>query len=297
MESCHIRLHGWHSLRYYLVAMPATSTLAAPAAPAPAAAPAATPAPAPARPYIDWFVLTSKTALMQRLADLVRGGHRHYVCGVIAREKAGYFAAKMHALYNVGDDKFTQCRARKNGLATFRLLVCETDKESPNLTWYLLRTDGKMPAPAQREKWRDALEDRITLTGYELVRLTRPGAKLPAFTWRYSKTREQDLRDAIVRAIRNKRDDELRQLINTIWRTPGFAGARAQVKKFRELIVGEWRRSRNKNEAMPEIPARIAYVRRVPDLGRKLSELGTKRAIRAAHAVTPRSAADLADRA
>ena len=225
--------------------------------------------------WLDWFVLTRKAALMQRLADLVRTGHRWYVCGEIPPNKTGYFAGKMDALYGVGMSRLQQSRRRKAGQASFRLLVLYQQQES-NLRWWLLRTDGDMPPEGRREKWRDALEDRITLTGYELVRHTRPGAAQPAWTWRYTKDAEQDLREAIRRAVRTRRDDELRQLIYTIWRTPGFAGAREQVKKMRELITGEWRRCRG-SAPMPEIPARIGYVRRLPDLGRKLSELGVKK--------------------
>lgn len=229
--------------------------------------------------WLDWFTLTSKAALMQRLADLVRTGHHLYVTGVIPREKAGYFAAKMDALYSVGQDRLTASRQRKRGAATFRLLMLALDDGGP-LHWWLLRTLGTAPPEAERERWRDALSDRITLTGYELVRLTRPGAKAPAWTWRYTKDREADLRNALLRAIRTRRDDELRQMIYTIWRTPGFAAARAQVKKIRALIIGEWKRSRGR-DPLPEIPSRLGYVRRLPDLGRRLSDLGVKkRAVR-----------------
>ena len=229
--------------------------------------------------WLDWFVLTKKAALMQRLADLVRSGHRWYIAGQIKPDKAGYFAGKMDTLYAVGLTRLEQSRRRKSGQATFRLLMLYQDGHDC-LDWWLLRTDGAVPPEAHREKWRDALVDRISYTGYELVRQTRAGAKLPAWTWRYTKTREHELRDALLRAVRTKRDDELRQLIQTIWRTPGFAAARGQVKKMKALIVSDWKRSRG-GDPLPEIPERLGYVRRIPDLGRKLSELREqKRAVR-----------------
>lgn len=230
---------------------------------------------------LDWVVLTKKTALMQRLADLVRSGHRYYVEGQIPLEKAGYLAGKMDGLYRVGQDKLRASRQRKTGAASFRLLMLATEGEA-NLRWYLLRTDGTMPPEAEREKWRDALVDRITLTGYELVRVTKPGTSAPAWTWRYTKDREQDLRNALLRAIRAKRDDELRQLIHDIWRTPGFSAAREQVKKMSELIRKDWKRSRG-SDPLPEIPARLGYVRRLPDVGLKLSELGVKKRAKRQH--------------
>lgn len=221
--------------------------------------------------YLDWFVFTKKTALMQRLADLVRTGHKSYVEGQIPGEKAGYLAAKLDALYAVGQDKLQASRQRKTGAATFRLLMLAVEGDS-QIRFYLLKTDGTAPPEATREKWRDALVDRITLNGYELVRLTRKDQAAPAYTWRYTREREQDLRDAILRFVRTKRDDELRQIIDTIYRTPGFAGARAQVKKMTDLLKKDWRRNRG-NDPLPTLPERLGYVRRLPDVGLKLSEI------------------------
>ena len=209
---------------------------------------------------------------MQRLADLVRTGHNLYVEGTIPVEKAGYFAGKIHGFYQVGQDKLQASRQRKTGAASFRLLMLDVTGEQTVVRWWLLRTNGTVSEAAGREKWRDALDDRIHLTGYELVRLTRPGSKVASFTWRYTRQQHDDLRSVVLLAIRNRRDDDLRQLIHTLWRTPGFAGARAQVKKFADLIRAEWKRSRGSDE-MPAIPARLGYVRRIADKGVKLSSL------------------------
>jgi hypothetical protein len=81
------------------------------------------------------------------------------------------------------------------------------------------------------------------------------------------------LRSQFIACIRQKRDRDLAQLIHTTWRTPGFHGAREQVKKFSDLIKAEWKRSRGADEAIPEIPGRIGYVRRLPDVGMRLGAL------------------------
>lgn len=224
---------------------------------------------------LDWFIFTKKSPLMQRLADLVRTGHTHYVEGLIPVEKAATLAGKLDDLYKVGQDKLQASRQRKTGAASFRLLMLFTEGDE-QLRFWLLRTDGEIPPAGQREKWRDALSDRINLTGYELIRQTREGQAAPAYTWRYTKQRAADLRDALLRAVRTKRDDELRQLIHSIFRTPGFAAARDQVKKMVDLIKDEWKRSRKKDEPLPEIPARLGYVRRLPDVGLMISEIGIK---------------------
>jgi hypothetical protein len=107
--------------------------------------------------------------------------------------------------------------------------------------------------------------------------LTKPGADHPVWTWRYTRTRYEELREAVVQSIRRKRDDELRQLIHTLWRSPGFSGIREQVKKIADVIRSEWKRTRSNSETMPEIPARLGYVRRLPDVGKRLLELTGKK--------------------
>ncbi|WP_295403828.1 hypothetical protein [uncultured Thiocystis sp.] len=183
----------------------------------------------PEAPPLDWFVFTRKTSLMQRLADLVRSGHRWFVAGNIAPERAGLLAGKFDAHYQVTQTRLQASRARAAGAATFRLLLLHQD-DTPELRFWLLRTAGDVPPAAAREAWQDALEQRLELTGYELVRLTRPDQATPAWTWRYTREREQALRAALIGAIRGRRDLELQQLIHTIWRTPGFAGARPGEK-------------------------------------------------------------------
>lgn len=162
-------------------------------------------------------------------------------------------------------------RARKRGEHSARLLILQPEPGEMQLHWILLLCPGEKLDVS--EKWRNAVEEKINLTGYELVRQTRTGSKNPAWTWRYTRSRHDDLREAVVQAIRTRRDDELRQLIQSIWRTPGFSGARAQVKKFKNLIESEWKRSRGA-DSLPDIPNRLGYVRRIPDVGCRLSLIG-----------------------
>lgn len=224
----------------------------------------------------DWLVLRHRAALMQRLADLVRGGHRHYVTGSVSRDKAARLAAKFVGLYQVDQHRMQASRRRSAGQAAFRLLM-HAQPGAGEIGWWLLRSDGAVPAEALRERWRDALVERLVVGTYELVRQTRPGARQPAWTWRYTADQERALRDACLRAIRNGRGDELRQLIDTLHRTPGFAGARTQVKRLRDLIESEWLRLHRHREPVPEMPARLGYVQRLPDIGWKLSEFGRRR--------------------
>lgn len=223
----------------------------------------------------DWFILTAKSAAMQRLADLVRTGHTRYVCGRVPIDRAAHFIEKIDALHEVGLSKLEQSRKRKKGLASARLIVlAPTKTDAQHIDFWLLMSDGSINAESN-ERWRDALTDRITHTNYELVRHTRSGSKKPAWTWRYTREQHQTLRDELVRVIRARQDHELVQMIAVIAKTPGFAGARVQVKDMMQLIRSEWQR-RRKDDAMPALPARIGYIRRLPDVGMKISVLRAK---------------------
>ena len=220
--------------------------------------------------FCDPFVFTYKTPFMQRIADLVRSGHTQYVLGTIPTEKAGLFAGKMDSLLHISRNKLQACRARKLGEASARLLFLQQANEK-HLTWILLRNPGDK-ADQSGQDWRDALEDKITITGYELVRRTRPDSKKPAWTWRYTQNQYDLVCESIISSIRGKRDLELQQLIHSLVRSPGFAGVRDHVTKMCALISAEWKRRRAKSEAMPEIP-RHGYTRRLEDAGCRLSEL------------------------
>ncbi len=218
----------------------------------------------------ETFILHHKTAAMQRLADLVRTGHRFHVSGTVSPEKVQGLAKKFTGLYQTNQTRLQASRQRKTGEASFRLLL-QGKPDATEIRWWLLRTDGEMPEAAKKENWADATQrgQHIEWDGYELVRHTREGANNPSWSWRYTKEQEASLRDGLVNAIRTHRDDHLRQLIDSIHRTPGFALAREQVKKMRKLITDEWKR-RGRDGAPPEMPGRVGYVQRLADVGHRV---------------------------
>jgi len=217
------------------------------------------------------FVFTAKASFMQRIADLVRVGHVRYVQGEVAPVRASALYAKFSKLYEVHASDLQGLRIRKKGNATARLLFLHSES-SEKLLWILLARNGDFVS-GQSEAWKDYRAARITVTGYELVRLTKPQEPKPVFTWRYNKDREAELRNAIVMYIRTKNDRKLEDLIAVIARSPGFAGVRDQVKKMFDLVRTEWLRVRKSSESLPAIPARIGYVRRLKDKGMTLDKL------------------------
>lgn len=219
---------------------------------------------------LDPFVIVKKAVYMQRISDLVGLGYDRYIVGQIPASKAGFFAAKMHLFYASYDTKLVAHRKRKLGFASSRLLYYFPGGDS-QLHWILLLTPGEWPSPHRgAEKWLNPTMDRVTLTGYELVRHIRTGNAKPSWTWRYNSRRHDELRDAIIMAIRRHHNQELEQLIDTIWRSPAFAGVREQVKKFAALIKSEWTRTGVGD--MPALPKGLGYVRRLPDKGMVLSK-------------------------
>lgn len=221
----------------------------------------------------DFFVFTKKTAFMQRIADLVRSGHKRYNMGTISIEKAAHLANKLSQMYEPNLPRLIASRRREKGEATSRLLWWYDENRPEILTWVLLVTDGKLMFDG--EKWKDPLEpkQRIHLTGYELVRITKPTEPKPVWTWRYDKKRLQDLRHEFVTAIRTRHDHDLERLIRMLWASPGFAGIREQVKAVGVLVKTEWKRVRTESETMPEIPKHLGYVQRLADKGVNLSKL------------------------
>ncbi|MBW8066249.1 MAG: hypothetical protein GJU77_04450 [Ferrovum sp.] len=219
------------------------------------------------------FVFIKKTVALQRLGDAVRGGYRWYVTGSLPQSKISTFCEKQSARYDLSWSPVRTRAARKSGKAVFRLILLRQDREPDVIHWWLLRTEGEMSSEAGREKWRNAHRDRIFFQGYELVRTTKSGADHAVWTWRMPPDAERELRERVILLIRQKRDRELQELIDGVWRAPGFSGVRDQVKKVRTLLVREWKRSRAEGEAMPAVPERIGYLRRLPSLGQPLTEI------------------------
>ncbi|HQV21882.1 MAG TPA: hypothetical protein PLJ88_02185 [Agitococcus sp.] len=216
------------------------------------------------------FVFTKKTIFMQRISDAVASGSTRYIQGVIPVEKAGFFASKIYSRYDCQTSGVQALRKRKAGFATAKLYFWHPKRGDLNLHWILLVSDGKFAeGVGGDEKWRDPKVDkqRIAVTNYQLVRVVTEYDTKPRWTWRYTRASYDGFRLAIVNSIRVKNDEQLRQLIHSLWRSAGFAGVREQVKKIGELIREEWKRSRGSKEGMPELPKAHGYVRRLKDKG------------------------------
>lgn len=155
-------------------------------------------------PMLNLLVFTKKSVFMQRIADAVRQGYHWHVSGQVTVEKADYLADKFDRVFRISRTPVQAFRARQQGEATARLLLWMPEEDAEKLVWILLKTDGKEYLPGHRpEPWRHAMEDdqRISLTGYWLVRMTKPGYPQPVWTWRYMPERQAEIRAERLRVI------------------------------------------------------------------------------------------------
>lgn len=222
---------------------------------------------APADPWI----FTKKTVWMQRLSDNVKASATYVIQGSTRLEKVPGLVQKFSARYPTNLNSRADLATRKRR-KTAQRWIGYLDDNSGMVNWCLFVWPGEDFATSS-DTWIDLKQNRIRHSGYELVRMTKRGAKAPVLTWRYQRQQFEHLHDQIVQVIRQRQDALLDQIIHSLHRSPGFAGVRAQVKKLWQIVRAEWKRTRSKSEPVPEIPPNIGYVRRLPDVGALWSEL------------------------
>jgi len=222
------------------------------------------------RQHYNPLVFDRKTVFMQRLADYVRLGYRHYVLGEVRPDRGLALAKKFSRLYEVHMHRNQRARARANGEGSAYALWWRPQTDI--LAFALLLTPGTHAA-RQLEKLRDCGDksSRITLGDYELVQRPRDGKATPAWTWRLTEEAYEGWRARILEVVRGGKDFVVKQLIDDLMATPGFAGVREQVKKLKALFRAEWARRRGK-QTMPELP-RQRFVHRLENKGQRLSSL------------------------
>lgn len=205
---------------------------------------------------------------MQRCADHVRAGYFLHTTGVVPLDRAPAFARKFRDLYLVHLDRNSRYRRKGCGLGNAHLLLWADASLEGHLVFVLLVTHGDHAA-ARLENLSDARTRPLEITGYELVRQTRGGSAVPAWSWRQTEITYLAWRDRIRRVIRSHDDLALRQAWYSLHRAPGFAPIRRPVRKLIKLAKDEYNRVRSDN--FPFAPERIRYVARLPNGGLPLS--------------------------
>lgn len=220
------------------------------------------------------YVHIKPAVWMQRVVDLVRTGHHWYIAGVCPLERLPELHEKLDRIYDHGMTRMQASRHRRAGGSTARFLsVIRPDGRE--VDWILLRTNGDLPPLAKdiRERWRDPRKDRIEYRDYEIFQMTKIGIGKPVWTWKFKRDYVNNAREAIIHAIRSNRFEMVNYFLSPILKSPGFAGIRQEVKKFRELVVSEWRKGGKPINKMPEMPPIVGYIRKLADKTEKVSVL------------------------
>ncbi len=213
---------------------------------------------------------------MQRHSDFVRRGYHWWTGGTIEIGKALRLQRRFEALYEVNLHRNVRGRQRKQGVGVSLLLFYRPptgmsvgnpmgpEEHLPRIGWTLLVSDGECVA-RHREVLRDALDPttRLTIGSYELVRLSRSGQALPAWSYRMSRVYYEGWRDRVIRSARGDPAQVPHLVLGALYREPGFAGVRSQVGHVCALYRREWRRRRGGQEPFPGLP-RLRYVQRLP---------------------------------
>ncbi len=222
----------------------------------------------------DPYVHIKRAVWMQRVVDLVRTGHHWYIDGVCPLERLPELHDKLDRIYDHSMTRMQASRHRKTGASTARFLsvIRPGGKE---VDWILLRTNGNLPPLAQdiRERWKDPRKDRISYGDYEIFQMTKVGAKKPVWTWKFQRNFVMAAREFLIYTIKTNNIHAIDIFLRPILRAPGFAGIRQDVKKIRELVVSEWRKTGKSKDQMPEMPPIVGYIRKLADKTEKASVL------------------------
>lgn len=208
-----------------------------------------------------------KTAVMQRLQDLVRVGYKHWTTGTIAVEKVSHLKVKFDEKYGTEADRVRRQRRRRHGVGNAYVVIW-CPRGSPQARWWLLVTEGH--AALVTEETNDAVDraGRITIASgieheipdYELVRVDG------RWTWRLTQdavTRWRTrVRETVTEPGREKRNQKWRQLCWSLRRMPGFRGVRQGAWDIIRRARGEWKR--HCLGAAPCQPSLPRYLRRLP---------------------------------
>lgn len=225
---------------------------------------------------------TYKTAAMQTMQAVIRGGYYWVNSGRIPSENLSEFVKKIESKLNLRRSRQAVSAARKRGSPVARLIVFPSNEETnPNdFDWWILATDPAIEGEESKRQYRDARskEGRIVFGDqYELVRINitppkplsetteqrnsrieRGGIR---WTWRMTKHNVDYLSDAINRASSHKRIDRMNSLIQGISRAPSFSGIRVDRAKLYREAHNRWIKAHRANQA-PELLIPKNYFKR-----------------------------------
>jgi len=184
-------------------------------------------------------IFTHKTDAMRQILNMVSRGYSRYTTGEVQITKAEALYLKFSDRYGIAMTAQQKWRAKERGEANAHFVAWIEDE---TIHWWLLATNGQ-GVINDLEKLQDASDKktRIEITGYELVKTPREGAKAQ-WSWRMTTQTYQDWESRLKAAVRHFSDDGMRQAIYSLKRVPAFAESRRQAFTLAKLAKEDWKR-------------------------------------------------------
>ncbi|VAY87583.1 conserved hypothetical protein [mine drainage metagenome] len=206
-------------------------------------------------------VYDKKEVAMQRISDGVTRGYPLYCDGSISAEKLPRLVDKFRINYQVDADKNSRAYRQRKGLGNAKLILWK--KFDDLVLWWLFVSENGEHAARDLETLKNARKDRVRCDDFELVLLTKKDAPKPRMTWRYTSTKYNEHREAIIASVRSRSPASMSRTIALAFfgQGCGFYGARSQIGKLASLYRAEVVRASLKTA--PNLPERLRYVRRL----------------------------------
>lgn len=195
------------------------------------------------------MIFEYKTDFMRSVQNLVARGFTHYTTGIVEKTKYNAVYEKLKTQYETEMTTQQRWRARKKGFAVTHLLAFVLNDEE--IFFILLATAGQGDIH-EFEKLKDVSkkQERIEITGYELLKMPRKGAQ-PAWTWRMTDNTFNFWRKRLKRAIRWKSKRFINQCVYSLSRLPKFHAIRQQAYKLIQFAKADWKRTFKNSEPCP----------------------------------------------
>lgn len=195
------------------------------------------------------MIFEYKTDFMRSVQNLVARGFTHYTTGTVVKEKFNAVAQKLKTQYQTEMTSQQRWRARKKGLATTHFLSFILNDQE--VFFILLATDGQGDIH-EFEKLKDSSkkEQRIEITGYQLLKMPRKGAPA-SWTWKMTDQTFNFWRKRLKRAIRWKSKKFINQCVYSLSRLPKFHAIRQQGFQLIQYAKADWKRSYKSSEPCP----------------------------------------------
>ena len=192
-------------------------------------------------------VYINDTDTMKKIQELVARGYTRYTAGEVPAHKLDTLCYKFEDRYQITATPPQRWQNKTLGSANTALIPKLTGN---TIKFWLLVSPGQGPV-VDLETLQDTTNKRhrLSFSAYwgtaELVRLHRKeqAGNQTRWTWQLTKSCCADYRALIQRAVRHKREEQIRQILFQLRHMPCFAGMRRQAYELFRFAQAEYKRT------------------------------------------------------